>query len=204
MLKLWKMEAKTGNATIKYPFAPLPVNDGMRGKPVHDAKVCIACAACAVACPANAIWMDVDTAQETVTWNINFGRCIFCGRCEEQCPFDAIKLSQEFELAVMTKEDLHEQAVYQLASCKVCGQPFAPRKELDYARRVLEAATGKASSQVEVIDICPDCRRLIDAERAKAASVAANAARLLEQVEVEEPAAPASAGAAGTTGAGEE
>ena len=35
MLKLWKVNAKAGDATVKYPFAPFPTNKDMRGKPVN-------------------------------------------------------------------------------------------------------------------------------------------------------------------------
>lgn len=60
MLKLWKVNAKAGDATVKYPFAPFPTNKDMRGKPEHNAELCIACGACGVACPADAIRMDTD------------------------------------------------------------------------------------------------------------------------------------------------
>ena len=38
MLKLWKVNAKAGDATVKYPFAPFPTNKDMRGKPEHNAE----------------------------------------------------------------------------------------------------------------------------------------------------------------------
>lgn len=186
MLKLWKMNLKTGNATVKYPFAPLPTNKDMRGKPQHDAVRCVACGACAVACPANAIRMETDLDAATITWSINYGRCVFCGRCEEQCPFEAIKLTEEFELAVANKDDLIEKSVYEVQRCAVCGEPFAPRKEVDYAHRLLTENGGIEDAQAaRVVDICPDCKRLIDARRAKAVSVAANAKEMLDSITAE-------------------
>lgn len=120
MLKLWKVNAKAGDATVKYPFAPFPTNKDMRGKPEHNAELCIACGACGVACPADAIRMDTDLAADTITWSIDYGRCIFCGRCEEACPMEAIKLTEEFELAVMSKDDLTSKSVYTLEHCSRC------------------------------------------------------------------------------------
>ena len=73
MLKLWKVNAKAGDATVKYPFAPFPTNKDMRGKPEHNAELCIACGACGVACPADAIRMDTDLAADTITWSIDYG-----------------------------------------------------------------------------------------------------------------------------------
>lgn len=184
MLKLWKIGAKAGNSTVKYPFAPLPTNKDMRGKPEHDALRCIACGACAVACPANAIRMETNLAAKTITWSINYGRCIFCGRCEEQCPLEAIKLSEEFELAVGSKADLTEQAVYEVQCCSECGEPFAPRKEVDYTRRLLLSVMGEESAQAAaVVGLCPTCKRMADAQRAKHASETANARRMIDALE---------------------
>ena len=73
MLKLWKVNAKAGDATVKYPFAPFPTNKDMRGKPEHNAELCIACGACGVACPADAIRMDTALAADT-------GMCQECKR----------------------------------------------------------------------------------------------------------------------------
>ena len=147
MLKLWKVNAKAGDATVKYPFAPFPTNKDMRGKPEHNAELCIACGACGVACPADAIRMDTDLAADTITWSIDYGRCIFCGRCEEACPMEAIKLTEEFELAVMSKDDLTSKSVYTLEHCSRCGKPFAPHKEIDYAKRLLQKAGGMEAIQ---------------------------------------------------------
>lgn len=142
MLKLFKEIRRAGEATIAYPDAPLDLPAGYRGKPVHAEQACIACGACAIACPPNAISMELDEPQEHITWAINYGRCIFCGRCEEVCPTFAIKLSKEFELTVMSKADLEESCAYPVAVCARCGKPYASAKELDYARRVLAQAGG--------------------------------------------------------------
>ena len=160
MLKLWKVNAKAGDATVKYPFAPFPTNKDMRGKPEHNAELCIACGACGVACPADAIRMDTDLAADTITWSIDYGRCIFCGRCEEVCPTVAIRLSQEYELAVWKKEDFLQQSRFDLCNCRVCKRPFAVQKEIDYAIALLKHnGDVRAEHHRESFETCPECKR---------------------------------------------
>jgi hydrogenase-4 component H len=162
MFKLFKTILKTGEATLKYPFAPMPVSVNFRGKPEHQPEQCIACAACTIACPANALTMSTDTEAGTRTWQLFLGRCIFCGRCEEVCPTRAIVLSEEFELAVGNKNDLYQKATFKLANCVCCGKPFAPQKEIEYAIDLLKQ-TGMTVDAVEMrrdqLQTCPDCKR---------------------------------------------
>ena len=51
MLKLLKTIMRAGTATVKYPFAPLEVSPGFRGKPDLMPSQCIACGACEKRCP---------------------------------------------------------------------------------------------------------------------------------------------------------
>ena len=168
MFKLLKEVFRVGRATVRYPFAPHAVSPHFRGKPKFDARRCIACAACTIACPPNALAMESDAEAKTRTWSICFGRCIFCGRCEEVCPTGAIRLSNEFELAVMRRADLFETAKFRLAECRVCGTPFAPVKEVDYVLALLKQS-GLPADAVErqrvAVETCPACKRQADAAR---------------------------------------
>jgi hydrogenase-4 component H len=132
VLKMLREVFRVGEATLPYPFAPIEVAPGFRGRPQHDPELCIACAACTIACPSNALRMDTDTDRGIRTWSICYGRCIYCARCEEVCPTGAITLSPDFELAVFNREDLMAKADYRLAACRNCGAYFAPIKELEY------------------------------------------------------------------------
>lgn len=165
VLKLVREVLQVGEATVLYPFVPAEVTPGFRGKPKHDPERCIACAACAVACPPNALTVVTDMDQGTITWSIFYGRCIFCARCEEVCPTGAIQLSQEFELAVMNKADLYDRADYELAACSHCGEFFAPVKEVEYVLALLEQA-GLAGDELDerraLLGMCPTCRRQND------------------------------------------
>lgn len=175
MLKLLKEVLRTGEATVKYPFAPLEVCKDFRGKPEHTAERCVACAACTVACPPNAIAMETDTAAGTRTWSINYGRCIFCGRCEEACPTAAIRLSPDFELAVGRKEDLTRKAVFTLAECACCGKPFAPAKEVAYVADLLTRNAlndEDAERQRLLAATCPECKRQRDLHQISAMNLA--------------------------------
>ncbi len=71
MLKLLKTLMRAGTATVKYPFAPLEVSPGFRGKPDLMPSQCIACGACACACPANALaLLQPDDQQNSHTWQL--------------------------------------------------------------------------------------------------------------------------------------
>ncbi|WP_374512243.1 hydrogenase 4 subunit H [Niveibacterium sp.] len=162
MFKLLKIIRKAGEATEKYPFAPMPVSPGFRGKPEFTAEQCIACAACVVACPPNALTMHTNTERSERTWQLNLGRCIFCGRCEEVCPTRAIALSPDFELAVGRKEDLMQRATFSLTRCVACDTPFAPSKEIEFTMALI-VHSGLSEAEAEAMrpqfETCPDCKR---------------------------------------------
>ncbi|QWA12283.1 hydrogenase 4 subunit H [Sodalis ligni] len=162
MFKLFKTILKAGEATVKYPFKPLDVCPGFRGKPKYDPAQCIACAACTSVCPANALTMETDIASGERRWQLFLGRCIFCGRCEEVCPTRAIVLSEEFEMAVTQKADLYVTATFALQECRVCHQPFIAKKSVEYAMALL-VHSGLDDGAVEALrpqfETCPDCKR---------------------------------------------
>jgi hydrogenase-4 component H len=168
MFKLLKEVFRTGEATHKYPFAPMEVAKNFRGKPEHDPVQCIACAACTIACPPNAIAMETDLVAGTRTWSIFYGRCIFCGRCEEVCPTHAIVLTPQFELAVARREDMIKRAVFKLAKCPSCGRPLAAAKEVAYVASILTASAATPEEAETIrrhVATCPECKRKHDLEQ---------------------------------------
>lgn len=169
MFKMLKKASKVGEATVLYPFAPLEVAPGFRGKPEYNFDRCIACGACAIACPPNAITMECHLDTGVKSWQIFYGRCIFCGRCEEVCPPGAITLSPDFELAAGNKEDLYIKADFKLVKCSQCEDFFTPARQIEYNLVSLklaglpEAALALRRQQMEV---CPACKRRLEAGKA--------------------------------------
>ena len=70
MFKLLKTVFKAGDVTTKYPFKPYEVDEDFRGKPELNSDQCIVCAACTIACPANALTMRTDPVTGDRTWSL--------------------------------------------------------------------------------------------------------------------------------------
>lgn len=175
VLKLLREVLKVGQATVPYPFVPVEVAPGFRGKPEYNPEQCIACAACTIACPPNALSMETDLENGVRTWSLFYGRCIFCARCEEVCPTGAIKLGADFELASFSRQDLTVQADFRLAECQRCGAYFASAKELEHVLALLDQAWNgqqslskdDISARKALLRLCPECRRKVDLPRVK-------------------------------------
>src|SRR5689334_6143298 len=103
---------------VNYPDQKVPMFPKWRGKqvPMRDEnglEKCVACALCAVACPADAIYLEAAENDGSVAagpryakvYQIHKTRCIFCGYCEEACPVSAIFMGKDYELAVYSNKD---------------------------------------------------------------------------------------------------
>lgn len=104
MFEILKKTLKTGTVTTNYPKKPDTAPAGFRGKPELLSDKCTYCGECAAVCPPGVIWLLEGNGEKTLT--LSYCGCIFCGRCEDVCPYGAIKLTQEYELASKTKDDL--------------------------------------------------------------------------------------------------
>ena len=104
--------------TVNYPDQKIPVFPKWRGKQVlmrdeGGLEKCVACGLCAVACPADAIYLEAAENDGSVqagpryakVYQIHKTRCIFCGMCEEACPVSAIFMGKDYELAVYSNKD---------------------------------------------------------------------------------------------------
>ena len=103
--------------TEQYPLERPMVAERYRGLPRlnNDPKtnqtLCIACDLCAIACPEQLIVVhsvrNPETRRKELTeFTYDLSRCMFCGLCEDACPVDAIELTQNFEMANYSRENL--------------------------------------------------------------------------------------------------
>ena len=85
--------------TINYPEEKTPQSARFRGlhalrRYPNGEERCIACKLCEAVCPALAITIESDVADDgtrrTTRYDIDLFKCIYCGFCEEACPVDAI------------------------------------------------------------------------------------------------------------------
>jgi len=105
------------HATIEYPeekWKPYPNYRGAHrlNKDEQGRIKCVACEMCATACPSHCItivptpapWPDRERMPEK--FEIDMLRCIYCGFCEEACPKKAIELTEIYDFAGSSREEM--------------------------------------------------------------------------------------------------
>ncbi|MCX6128876.1 MAG: NADH-quinone oxidoreductase subunit I [Proteobacteria bacterium] len=117
--------------TIQYPEVKRQYSQRFRG--MHFISVdqnktenCTSCYLCQTVCPAECITIiaeerpadenpyGVRKEKRPLSFDIDALRCCFCGMCEEACPKDAIKLSRNYEMATLSRDE----AIYDLDHLK--------------------------------------------------------------------------------------
>ena len=72
---------------------------------------CSACGLCVKACPNNSIAIEKERDPATkkmrlTKYEYRLDRCTLCGLCVESCKFTALRMGQQFETAVFSREEL--------------------------------------------------------------------------------------------------
>jgi NADH-quinone oxidoreductase subunit I len=119
---------RTFTEQYEFPELPLKVAPRYRGFHRFDLTTCIACEACARACPANCIYIGKQRVAgrkgfQVTSFTIDYGKCLFCALCIDPCPVDCIFMGWSHDLSCYSRE-----------GCQV-----------DFSRLPVEIAWGRAT-----------------------------------------------------------
>ncbi len=95
-------------STAEYPFGPLEIPAGYRGRvTIVDPEACRGCGLCVRDCPAFALELERES-KKSYRLIYHPDRCAYCGQCELSCHFGAIEITNRFVHATQTREGLAE------------------------------------------------------------------------------------------------
>ncbi len=100
---------RTFTEQYEFPELPLKVAPRYRGFHRFDLTTCIACDACARACPANCIYIGKQRIAgrkgfQVTSFVIDYGKCLFCALCVDPCPVDCIFMGWSHDLSCYSRE----------------------------------------------------------------------------------------------------
>lgn len=110
MFNILQKTIRTGIVTKNYPAERSQISEHFRGRPSFDFEKWTDARPAAEVCPTGAISVCNNDGRRKVT--IDYGLCVFCGLCAEASSDQAVRITQEFELATMSRSDLILTAEY--------------------------------------------------------------------------------------------
>src|SRR3989338_7013887 len=133
-------ELVSGPYTYNFPNKPIEPANRFRGKPEYSNEGCIACAACALVCPASAIeFRDVVTGEKaTRKMILHLDECHYCGQCSALCTTrdddpPGVRHTTKFDLAGFDRATMVSTAdEKELALCEVCGDVITSKAHLEW------------------------------------------------------------------------
>jgi Ni,Fe-hydrogenase III small subunit/formate hydrogenlyase subunit 6/NADH:ubiquinone oxidoreductase subunit I len=112
MFKILQKTFSTGIVTTAYPSKPVKLSEHFRGRPSFDFEKWQDARPAEDVCPTGAISVrDSGDARKVI---VDYGLCVFCGLCAEASADQAVRITQEFELAVADRGSLVLTAEYTL------------------------------------------------------------------------------------------
>ena len=124
-----------------------------------DASKCLGCFACSNICPNQFITREeTEDKKRTIRWS----KCKEeCDICVEFCPAKALTL-------VPYRDEIPDkiEASFDLVPCRICSKGFATEPLLNRIRETIPANLQKDSTGRSWIEICPICRRELEAQTA--------------------------------------
>lgn len=104
--------------TVQYPDMAPRSQPRYRGFHWWEAERCIACDACARACPIDCIYIEKSAVRKIVKetgmaaggaierYAIDYAKCLLCGLCTSPCPTDCIHMGDNHDLSAFTRKDM--------------------------------------------------------------------------------------------------
>ncbi len=117
MAVTFRNQSEAQRVTEQYPLERPVIFERYRGQPRLNTNpdtgesLCIVCNLCALACPEKLITVKGERnpatkRKEVVSWTYDLSRCMFCGLCAEACSTDALELSQDYEMALYSRDGM--------------------------------------------------------------------------------------------------